>query len=155
MSVKQQLYRDLAMQTQALLSGETNLIANMANFSALLYQRLPDVNWVGFYLLDGDQLVLGPFQGSPACVRIAVGKGVCGTAASQGEALVVNNVHEFAGHIACDTASNAELVIPFYHQGTLFGVLDIDSPVLHRFDMDDQQGCMTLLTILSKSCIAI
>ena len=136
----------------ALLSGERDFIANLANTSALLWQELPDINWVGFYLLKGSDLVLGPFQGKPACVRIALGKGVCGTAAQQRKSLVVPDVHEFAGHIACDTASNSEVVVPLLKNGELLGVLDVDSPRLSRFDAIDRSGLEVVVeTLLSAS----
>ena len=133
-------YSLLQNQLLALISGVDHNIANLANASALLYQTLPDLNWAGFYLLEGEMLVLGPFQGKPACVEIPVGKGVCGTAAEKGETLVVPDVHAFPGHIACDGASNSEIVIPLYVGGHLFGVLDIDSPLLDRFSEADREG---------------
>jgi len=137
---KSELYANLQSQLGALLQGEHDLIANAANCAALLYQSLPDVNWAGFYFFKEGQLVLGPFQGNPACVRIALGKGVCGTAAQLKQTLVVENVHEFPGHIACDSASNSEIVVPLIKDGRLIGVLDIDSPSLARFDDEDAQG---------------
>lgn len=127
-------------QTQALFEGESDFIANAANLSALLYHSLDDVNWVGFYLTKGNELVLGPFQGKIACVRIAIGKGVCGTAAFERRAVIVDNVHEFEGHIACDSASNSEIVVPLIKEGIVIGVLDIDSPVFSRFDDEDREG---------------
>ena len=130
-------YRELEAQAQALLQGETDLIANAANLAALLYHSWPDLNWAGFYFLKGKDLVLGPFQGKPACVRIEMGKGVCGTAAVRRETLVVPNVHEFPGHIACDSASNSEIVIPLIREGRVIGVLDLDSPKFSRFDDGD------------------
>ena len=148
---KAELYSELATQLRSLLEGERDFIANAANFASLLYHTLPDVNWVGFYLLKDNELVLGPFQGSPACVRIAIGKGVCGTAAELRQTLVVENVHEFPGHIACDSASNSEIVIPLSSQGRLIGVLDIDSPMLNRFDADDAEGLNQLVEILLDS----
>src|SRR6185295_1625170 len=138
----------LAQQLRALLEGERDFIENAANFSSLLYHSLPDVNWVGFYLLKGDELVLGPFQGKPACVRITIGKGVCGVAAEQRQTILVDNVHEFPGHIACDSASNSEIVVPLIAAGQLIGVLDLDSPSLARFDADDASGLNELTTIL-------
>jgi L-methionine (R)-S-oxide reductase len=137
---KPALYAGLEKQLQALLAGERDFIANAANMAALLYHTLPDLNWVGFYRLVGDELVLGPFQGRPACVRIPLGKGVCGTAAAQRETVVVPNVHEFSGHITCDSASNSEIVVPLMKGGCLLGVLDLDSPKLGRFDEMDQAG---------------
>ena len=152
MSAKKQLYQDLALQAQALMSGESNLIANLANLSALLFNNLPDVNWAGFYLYDGNELVLGPFQGQPACIRIPMNKGVCGTAAFTGKTLVVEDVHAFDGHIACDAASNSEIVVPIFANDELIGVLDIDSPSLNRFDDDDKDGTTLLVDILTKAC---
>jgi len=134
---KPELYAELQSQLRALLEGERDFIANAANFASLLYHSLPDVNWVGFYLLKGDELVLGPFQGKPACVRIAIGKGVCGVAAEQRQTILVDNVHEFPGHIACDSASNSEIVVPLVVDGQFTGVLDLDSPSLARFSDDD------------------
>lgn len=133
-------YAMLIKQLSALLDGESNAIANLANASALLGQFLHDINWVGFYLMDHEQeeLVLGPFQGLPACVRIPLGKGVCGTSAQKRETVRVEDVHQFPGHIACDAASNSEIVIPLIKDGKLLGVLDIDSPSLNRFDETDQ-----------------
>lgn len=137
---KQEKYRMVTKQLQALLEGESDDIANLANASALLNQFLTDINWVGFYLLKADELVLGPFQGLPACVRIPIGKGVCGTAAQRMETLQVEDVHEFPGHIACDAASQSEIVVPIVRDGRLLGVLDIDSPIKSRFDEVDQEG---------------
>jgi GAF domain-containing protein len=131
-----------------LIAGETDLIANSANLAALLFAALPDVNWVGFYFLKDDQLVLGPFQGKPACTRIPLGKGVCGTAAGERRTIVVENVHEFPGHIACDAASNSEIVVPLIQAGRLLGVLDIDSPSLGRFDDEDRAGLETVVAAL-------
>jgi len=150
--MNKQQYDELGRSLAALLSGERDFIANLANTSALLWQELPDINWVGFYLLKGSDLVLGPFQGKPACVRIALGKGVCGTAAQQRKSLVVPDVHEFAGHIACDTASNSEVVVPLLKNGELLGVLDVDSPRLSRFDAIDRSGLEVVVeTLLSAS----
>lgn len=146
-SSKTELYANLAAQLRSLLEGETDFIANAANFAALLYHSLPDVNWVGFYFLRDDELVLGPFQGQPACVRIAMGKGVCGTAAEQRQTIMVDNVHDFPGHIACDSASNSEIVVPLIKQQRLLGVLDLDSPSFARFDNDDAQGLNELAEI--------
>lgn len=137
---KREFYRLLNLQLDGLLAGETDFIANLANASALLFDQLPEINWAGFYLLKGNQLVLGPFQGKPACVRIPLGRGVCGTAASEGKTQVVKDVHRFPGHIACDAASRSEIVLPMHVMGRLFGVLDIDSPNLERFDEEDRQG---------------
>ncbi len=148
---KTEIYSYLARQLSSLLEGERDFIANAANFSSLLYHTLPDVNWVGFYLLKNDELVLGPFHGQPACVRIAIGKGVCGTAAQLRETVVVENVNEFPGHIACDSASNSEIVVPLIKDGQLIGVLDVDSPRLSRFDDEDAEGLNELALILLKS----
>jgi len=149
---KQEFYRELTAQLRALLSGEHDAIANAANMSALLYHTLPDVNWVGFYLLKEGELVLGPFQGKPACVRIAVGRGVCGTAAQGRQSVVVPDVNAFPGHIACDTASKSELVVPLLAGEDLMGVLDLDSPSAARFDDDDRAGCEALVaTYLAAS----
>jgi len=143
---KQAFYQTLTEQAKSLTEGEPNVIANMANLSALLFMSLEDINWAGFYLIDNpEQLVLGPFQGNPACIRIPVGKGVCGTAASSKETQLVNDVHAFAGHIACDAASNSEIVVPIIKDGKIFAVLDIDSPSLSRFDEQDKAGLEALI----------
>jgi GAF domain-containing protein len=142
------LYRDLAASLEAVLAGETDALANLANASALLAQTLERINWCGFYLLRGDELVLGPFQGKPACVRIPVGKGVCGTAAARRETLLVPDVNAFPGHIACDAASRSEIVVPIVENGELRGVLDIDSPELGRFDIEDQKGLEAFVATL-------
>lgn len=139
-SSKRELYANLQLQLRALLEGERDLIANAANCAALLYHSLPDVNWAGFYFYKEGELVLGPFQGVPACVRIAIGKGVCGAAAELRQTVVVENVHDFPGHIACDSASNSEIVVPLLKDKQLIGLLDLDSPSLARFDEDDAQG---------------
>ena len=140
-SDKESLYRELAQQLEALLAGECDPVANAANTSALLFDRLPDVNWVGFYFLRTNrELVLGPFQGKPACVRIAEGRGVCGAAVMRRRSVLVADVHAFDGHIACDTASRAELVVPLARDGEIFGVLDLDSPTVGRFDEGDRAG---------------
>lgn len=133
-------YAQLATQAQALLAGERDRIANAANLSALVYRALPDLNWVGFYFYDGRELVVGPFQGLPACVRIALDKGVCGAAARTRETQRVDDVHAFPGHIACDAASRSELVVPLVRDGALIGVFDVDSPLPSRFDVEDQVG---------------
>lgn len=137
---KVSLYGELLVQTRGLLHGERDLIANAANFASLLYHNLPDVNWVGFYFLKDGELVVGPFQGKPACVRITLGKGVCGTAAVHRQPIVVPDVNKFPGHIFCDGVSLSEAVVPLVHQDGLLGVLDIDSPHLDRFDAQDQAG---------------
>ncbi|MCV6905852.1 MAG: GAF domain-containing protein [Achromobacter xylosoxidans] len=148
---KAALYAELAKQARALLEGEHDRIANAANLSALAYQALPDLNWVGFYLFDGTELVLGPFQGKPACVRIPLNRGVCGAAASQRQTQLVPDVHAFPGHIACDAASRSEIVVPLVHQGELIGVWDVDSPVPDRFDEDDRQGMEALCAVFLAS----
>ncbi|AMH05465.1 GAF domain-containing protein [Achromobacter xylosoxidans] len=148
---KAALYAELAKQARALLDGEHDRIANAANLSALAYQALPDLNWVGFYLFDGTELVLGPFQGKPACVRIPLDRGVCGAAASQRQTQLVPDVHAFPGHIACDAASRSEIVVPLVHQGELIGVWDVDSPVPDRFDEDDRQGMEALCAVFLAS----
>ncbi len=147
---KKALYRLLRTQLQGLTDGVPYLLANLANASALLYQALTDINWAGFYLMQDGKLVLGPFQGKPACVEIQVGSGVCGTAVQQDEIMLVENVHEFPGHIACDSASNSEIVIPMHKGEEIVGVLDIDSPVLARFDKEDEQGLAELVRILMQ-----
>ncbi|WP_102795364.1 GAF domain-containing protein [Bowmanella denitrificans] len=149
--VKSELYREVVQQASALMEGEKDLIANLANISALLWMHLPDINWAGFYLLKDDELVLGPFQGKPACVRIPMGRGVCGTAAKLGQPQLVEDVHQFEGHIACDAASNSEIVLPFYQGAQLMGVLDIDSPSQARFDQEDLQGLQNLISVLQEA----
>jgi L-methionine (R)-S-oxide reductase len=144
---KSKLYASLVVQLLSLLKGEHDFIANAANFSALLFNSLPNVNWAGFYFLQGEELVLGPFQGNPACVRIPMGKGVCGVAAQQCETIIVPNVHEFPGHIACDVASNSEIVVPLFDGERLLGVLDLDSPMIGRFDDQDAEGLNELATV--------
>ncbi|AEE68806.1 Free methionine-R-sulfoxide reductase [Bordetella pertussis] len=144
-------YAELAAQARALLAGEHDRIANAANFSALVYQALPDINWAGFYFHDGQELVLGPFQGKPACVRIALSRGVCGAAASQRRTQVVPDVHAFPGHIACDAASRAEIVVPLVHKGSLLGVWDVDSPLPGRFDDEDRAGMEALCEVFLHS----
>jgi L-methionine (R)-S-oxide reductase len=148
---KADAYREISGQLAGLFAGERNGLANAANMCALLYQMLPDVNWVGFYFLQGGELVLGPFQGSVACVRIALGRGVCGTAAERREILVVPDVNEFPGHIACDAASRSEIVLPLVQDGRLLGVLDIDSPELSRFDHEDREGLQVAANLLLRS----
>ena len=133
-------YSDLLQQATALIEGERDLTANAANLSSLLFHTLPDLNWAGFYWMKGGELVLGPFQGKPACVRIAIGKGVCGTAARDRRTIVVKDVHEFPGHIACDSASNSEVVVPIVAGGKVVGVLDLDSPLVNRFDEADARA---------------
>jgi L-methionine (R)-S-oxide reductase len=142
---KPELYDELREQARALFSGERDFTANAANLSALLFHGLPDLNWAGFYWMKGGELVLGPFQGKPACVRIALGRGVCGTAAQQRRTQVVPDVHAFPGHIACDAASRSEVVVPVIHAGAVRGVLDLDSPHPGRFDDDDARGLEALV----------
>ena len=141
-------YHELSTQLAALFADETNGLANAANLCAVLYHGLPELNWVGFYFLQGDELVLGPFQGKVACVRIALGRGVCGTAAQRRETIVVPDVHAFAGHIACDAASRSEIVVPLLQNGRLLGVLDVDSPELARFDREDRDGLNAICSLL-------
>jgi L-methionine (R)-S-oxide reductase len=144
------LYRDLAQELDALLTGETDATANAANAAAAIYHSLPRLNWAGFYFLRDDTLVLGPFQGRPACVRIRIGSGVCGTAVRERRSILVPDVEQFPGHIACDTASRSELVVPLLSDGRIFGVLDLDSPDLARFDTEDQTGCEMLAAIVVR-----
>lgn len=146
---KPDLYRELAGALDALTAGEPDAIANMANATALLWQALPDLNWAGFYRNVGGELVLGPFQGKAACIRIPFGRGVCGTAAATRTTQCVEDVHAFPGHIACDTASRSELVVPIVHDGRLIGVLDLDSPVPAGFDAEDAAGCEALMRLLA------
>jgi L-methionine (R)-S-oxide reductase len=149
------LYKELLQQVDGLLHGERDLIANMANVASLLFHSLPDINWSGFYLWKNGELVLGPFHGKPACVRIALGKGVCGTVAESRTTLVVDDVHAFPGHIACDAASRSEIVVPLLVHGQLVGVLDIDSPLESRFDAVDKEALENLATILLTSSDAL
>ena len=144
-------YTRLSNQLKSLTEGVPHQIANLANASALLWQSLPDLNWAGFYILEGDKLVLGPFQGKPACIEIPLGKGVCGTAAASGKTVVVDDVHAFEGHIACDSASNSEIVVPMFVNGALYGVLDIDSPLLNRFSEADKLGLERFAAILQSN----
>lgn len=142
-------YSELGRTLSALMEDVPYQISNLSNASALLWQMLPEINWVGFYKRVGDKLILGPFQGKPACIGLPMGRGVCGTAARQCRTVRVANVHEFPGHIACDSASNSEIVLPLMHGQTLWGVLDIDSPVTDRFTQEDEQGLESLAGILS------
>jgi GAF domain-containing protein len=150
---KARAYAELKLSLRALLDGERNLVANAANFAALLYWSLPDLNWAGLYLVEPERgdLLLGPFQGKPACVRIPFGRGVCGTAAVRRETLVVPDVHAFPGHIACDAASNSEIVVPIVSDGRLLGVLDLDSPLEGRFDASDARGLEALVQVFVDS----
>ncbi len=144
---KTEIYEELVRQTRGLLDGERDLVANAANVAALIWQIVPDLNWAGFYFMKGGELVLGPFQGKPACVRIVVGKGVCGTAAARRETMLVKDVHAFPGHIACDSASNSELVVPLIKGDRVLGVLDIDSPLFSRFDDEDRRAFEAVASI--------
>ena len=148
---KPEQYAQLVEQARGLLAGERDRIANAANLSALVYHGLPDLNWAGFYFFDGTELVVGPFQGLPACVRIPLDKGVCGAAASTRRTQRVADVHAFPGHIACDSASRSELVVPLFIGDTLIGVFDLDSPVPGRFDVDDQYGLETIARVFIES----
>lgn len=148
---KPDLYSLLRSQLASLVADERDFIANSANMSSLLYHSLPDLNWAGFYFLKNDELVLGPFQGQPACVRIAIGKGVCGTAAQRRQTIIVDNVHDFPGHIACDSASNSEIVVPIIKDDHLVGVLDLDSPTVGRFDEEDARGLNELVEVFLES----
>lgn len=150
--MKSKFYESLNRQALALLEGEDDLVAAMANFSALLNDNLTELNWVGFYVMRGEQLVLGPFQGKVACTRIPLGKGVCGTAAFTNQTQRVADVHQFDGHIACDSASNSEIVVPVRTQGNVVAVLDIDSPIFDRFDEEDQKG-LELLVKSFENCL--
>lgn len=141
----------LSQQLFTLLQDVPYEVANLANASALLWQALPDINWLGFYRLESGKLILGPFQGKPACVEIQMGRGVCGTAASEDQALLVPDVHAFPGHIACDRASRSEIVLPIHKNGMIYGVLDIDSPIVGRFDREDQEGLEKIISILEKA----
>jgi GAF domain-containing protein len=146
---KETLYRDLAAALESLVSDEPDAIANMANAAALIFETLPDVNWAGFYRNVGGELIVGPFQGRPACIRIPFGSGVCGAAAATREVQRIEDVHAFPGHIACDSASNSEIVVPLIRDGELIGVLDIDSPNIGRFTEEDEAGVVKLAQILS------
>lgn len=147
---KTELYDRLLEQARRLLAGEHDPVANAANLAAVLFHGLPDLNWAGFYFLRGDELVLGPFQGKPACMRIALGKGVCGTAARERKTVVVSDVHQFPGHIPCDEASRSEIVAPLVRDGQLLGVMDLDSPILKRFDADDQRGLEAIAAVFCE-----
>ncbi len=148
---KSELYDQLAMQLSSLLAGERDLVANAANSAALIFHSLPDLNWAGFYFVKNGELVLGPFQGKPACMRIAFGRGVCGAAAAKCATTIVPNVHEFPGHIACDMESKSEIVVPLMKNERFLGVLDLDSPLLARFDDADAAGLENLVRILLAS----
>lgn len=152
---KQELYRQLVEAADALTTGEPDAVANMANVSALLWESLPELNWAGFYRNVGGELVLGPFQGRAACIRIPFGKGVCGAAAATLEPQCVEDVHAFPGHIACDSASESELVVPIVHEGRLLGVIDLDSPRKARFDSVDLAGCLRLAQMLAPRLASV
>lgn len=151
MSKKLEQYKLMNAQLEALISDVPHRIANMANASALLYDTLEDLNWAGFYLMENGILVLGPFQGKAACIEIRVGKGVCGTAVERDEIMLVEDVHQFPGHIACDSASNSEIVLPIHANGEIIGVLDIDSPSLARFDEEDRDGLAEFVRIFEQN----
>lgn len=151
MANKNELYKELNFSLVAMLEGCDHIIANLANASALAWEYLDDINWFGFYLMEKERLVLGPFQGKPACVEIELGRGVCGTAAQAGHTVVVPNVHEFEGHIPCDGASNSEIVIPLFVGGELFGVLDVDSPSFDRFTEEDVRGLEEFARIVERA----
>ena len=144
------MYRDLASALEGLVAGETDAVANMANAAALIWETLPDLNWAGFYRKVGGELVLGPFQGRPACIRIKFGEGVCGVAAETRQVQRIEDVNAFPGHIACDSASNSELVVPLIREGELLGLLDLDSPYKGRFTAEDEMGCTRLGEILAR-----
>lgn len=146
---KAELYRDLLGALDAVTAGESDAVANMANAASLIWEFLPDLNWAGFYRNVDGELVLGPFQGKAACIRIPFGRGVCGAAAAMRQTQLVADVHEFPGHIVCDAASNSELVVPIVHDGVLIGVLDLDSPIKGRFDAADRVGCEALMNMLA------
>ena len=148
------MYGDLRSQLQGLLAGETDVIANTANFSSLVFNSMPDLNWAGFYFLKGEELVLGPFQGKPACIRIKKGRGVCGTTVVEGKSIVVPDVHAFPGHIACDVNSRSELVVPVFVDGAVAGVFDLDSPQPNRFDDTDAAGIESLVRLLEQAMTA-
>lgn len=149
-ATKSDRYVSIARRLESLLEGERDFLANTANMAALVFELVGDLNWAGFYFRQGEELVLGPFQGRVACVRIEIGRGVCGTAASRGESIVVENVHQFDGHIACDAASNAELVVPLVEDGRVLGVFDLDSPTVARFDDEDRRGVEELVRVYQR-----
>ena len=153
-SAKFALYQEVCEQLHNLLVNERNMVANAANTAALLKQRLPDVNWVGFYFTEESELVLGPFQGQTACTRIAIGRGVCGKAASEKKTVIVPDVTKFDGHIACDPASRSEIVVPLLNWGKLRGVLDVDSASLNRFDEDDEEGLESVVSVFMASLVS-
>ena len=144
------MYKSLTAQLESLSEGVTYPVTILSNAAAILFNTLKDINWAGFYILQDDTLLLGPFQGKPACMKIPVGKGVCGTAVARGETVLVRDVHEFPGHIACDSASNSEIVVPIFHGERVYGVLDIDSPSVGRFTDDDRRGLEEFVAVLEK-----
>jgi GAF domain-containing protein len=150
---KTKLYSEIEMLAKGLLFEEHDVVANTANISALLFQHLPQVNWCGFYFVKQNQLVLGPFQGKPACIRIPIGRGVCGTAVETASIQIVDDVHEFEGHIACDVDSQSEIVLPILVNSTVIGVLDIDSPNLNRFDQEDKKGLEKIVNLLQATIL--
>ena len=150
---KKELYEEVVLQLKGLFEDCPHVIANLSNASALLNQAMKEINWVGFYVMEKGQLVLGPFQGKPACVEIPIGRGVCGTAVKKDEIQLVKNVHEFPGHIACDSASNSEIVLPIHKDGKVWGVLDIDSPILGRFDEEDRDGLVQVVKVIEEMLI--
>ena len=152
-SDKKELYEEVVLQLKGLFEDCPHVIANLSNASALLNQAMKEINWVGFYVMEKGQLVLGSFQGKPACVEIPIGRGVCGTAVKKDEIQLVKNVHEFPGHIACDSASNSEIVLPIHKGGKVWGVLDIDSPILGRFDEEDREGLVEVVKVIEKMLI--
>ncbi len=145
-------YGEILLFAKGLMEGEEDTIANLANVSSLLYQTMTDINWAGFYLLRENELILGPFHGNPACIRIQVGFGVCGNAISQNKTQLVEDVHQYPGHIACDRATNSEIVIPIHNEGQIVGVLDIDSPILNRFDEEDKENLEKLVKLIEDAC---
>lgn len=150
---KKELYEEVVLQLKGLFEDCHHVVANLANTSAVLNQAMKEINWVGFYQMEEGQLVLGPFQGKPACVEIQIGRGVCGTAVEKDEIQLVKNVHEFPGHIACDSASNSEIVLPIHKDGKVWGVLDIDSPLLGRFDEEDKEGLAEVVKVIEEMLI--
>ena len=150
---KLDFYKELNQNLTGLIAGETDPVANLANASALLFERMTEINWAGFYLMKAGELVLGPFQGKPACIRIALGKGVCGTAAAERRTIVVPDVNQSPGHIVCDPDSQSEIVVPIISEGRVRGVLDIDSPILNRFDQADQNGLEQFVNILEAEIV--
>jgi len=148
---KEENYKLMVNAVKAYIHGEPNVIANLSNISSILNEYVTDINWVGFYLMENDELVLGPFQGKPACIRIPVGRGVCGTTAKKGETIIVEDVHQFPGHIACDSASNSEIVIPIFKNDEVFGVLDVDSPEFNRFGKLEKKYLEEVVKIFEAS----